>query len=139
MTLLIDFPYLQTFVSALLAFGLGLVWYHPKMMGTTWLAARGKTNETTKRFPPMTAVISFLLWLIGASFYSFLLSIMDISTVNAMLSLSCLLWVAFAMPPIVMGSLYTGYPFQAAAIDSAYQLGGYYIFALTHLAMAYII
>lgn len=53
-------------------------------------------------------------------------------------ALACLLWVAFAMPPALMGALYTGYPFEAVAIDTSYQLGGYYIFALTHIVFLYI-
>jgi hypothetical protein len=37
-----------------------------------------------------------------------------------------------------MGALYTGYPFEAVAIDTSYQLGGYYIFAMVHIAFLYI-
>jgi hypothetical protein len=44
-----------------------------------------------------------------------------------------LLWVAFSMPPTLMSALYTGYPFEAMAIDASYQLGGYYIFAAVHI------
>ena len=43
--------------------------------------------------------------------------------------------VAFAMPPLVMASLYTGYPFGAVAIDASYQLGGYYAMAIVHIAL----
>ena len=39
------------------------------------------------------------------------------------------------MPPIVMGSLYTGDPFNAVAVDAAYQLAGYYMIALTHIVL----
>jgi hypothetical protein len=39
------------------------------------------------------------------------------------------------MPPIVMGSLYTGYPFNAVAIDASYQLAGYYALGLTHIIL----
>ena len=42
------------------------------------------------------------------------------------------------MPPTVMGSLYTGVSFEAIAIDMAYQLGGYYVFACMHIAMIYV-
>ena len=37
------------------------------------------------------------------------------------------------MPPLVMGALYTGYAFEAVSIDAAYQLAGYYIFAVIHI------
>ena len=56
----------------------------------------------------------------------------EISVFHDLISLSCLLWVGFAMPPILMGAFYTGYPIKAAAIDSAYQLAGYYMFAVVY-------
>jgi hypothetical protein len=124
-----EYPYLAVLVSALVAVGLGVLWYHPKCQGTRWLEARGiKTNGGT---PSVFHVASsFLLWLLAACFYAFVSSLLDITSLPALISLSCLLWVAFSMPPILMGSIYTGYPFQAAAIDAAYHLGGYYMFAL---------
>lgn len=130
-----DFPTLETIVSGVLAFGLGIVWYHPKVMGKRWIEARGKTIEDIHpaTFPYL---VSFVLWMMAACFYTFLIIIMGLESTPALICLSCLLWVAFAMPPTVMGAFYTGYPFNAVAIDSAYQLGGYYLFALAHIGLA---
>lgn len=58
---------------------------------------------------------------------------LEIAEIEGLFALACLLWVAFALPPILMGALYTGYSFEAVSIDAAYHLGGYYIFALVHL------
>lgn len=128
-----DFPYIETFISALLAFLLGLIWYHPKTLGTKWMDARGKsdTDIDNTTFP---FVVTFMLWIIAAVFFSFLAGFHDLDSPQAYIALSSLLWVAFSMPPTLMGSFYTGYPFQAVAIDSSYQLAGYYIFAFTHIA-----
>ena len=130
-----DFPYLQTVASGVLAFGLGIFWYHPKIMGKRWMEARGKSMEdiSPKPFP---FVVSFVLWMLASCFYSFLIIIMGLDSTPALICLSCLLWVAFAMPPTVMGAFFTGYPFNAVAIDSAYQLAGYYLFAITHITIA---
>jgi len=125
-----EYPYIAVLVSAVLAFVLGILWYHPKMMGARWIEARGVSADTSTKPSPLNAVFSFLLWLLAACFYAFLVSLLGIDQFPHFISLACLLWVAFAMPPILMGSLLTGYPFQAAAIDSAYQLSGYYVFAL---------
>jgi len=38
----------------------------------------------------------------------------------------------------VMGSLYTGYPFAAVAIDASYQLAGYYVLAMVNILMNYL-
>ena len=117
----------------MLAFFLGLLWYHPKTLGTKWLEARGKdTQELDATTFPF--VVTFMLWILAAVFYSFLAGFHDLDDPAAFICLSSLLWVAFSMPPTLMGSFYTGYPFQAVAIDSAYQLAGYYMFALTHIA-----
>lgn len=127
----IDFPYITTLLSAFVAFGVGVFWYNPKIMGARWLAARNKVSDGVK-MTQANAFISLGLWLLASCFYSFLLILLEAESLSAFLSLSCLLWVAFAMPPVLMGSLYTGYPFKAVAIDATYQLSGYYIFALVH-------
>ena len=93
------------------------------------MEARG-INKNGGKPSAVQILYSLILWLLAACFYGFMAALLGIETLPALISLSCLLWVAFAMPPIIMGSIYTGYPFQAAAIDAAYQLGGYYMFAL---------
>ena len=128
-----EFPYAATGIAGVLAFVLGLFWYHPKVMGTRWMEARGKEGVDPIKLHPKQIVVSLLLWLISASFYSFLIDILDINLVEGFFALSCLLWVAFAMPPILMGALYTGHAFEAASIDASYQLAGYYVFALVHI------
>ncbi len=133
-----DFPYIQTILSGVLAFLLGWVWYHPKILGKRWVEARGKNIEDINP-KPFPSLLSFVLWMLSACFYTFLVIIMGLQASAALVCLSCLLWVAFAMPPTVMGAFYTGYPFNAVAIDSAYQLAGYYIFALTHIALGMVL
>ena len=130
----IELPLLATVLSGSFAFLIGLFWYHPKVLGERWLQARGLTKEDVK--PNLKQfIISLLLWLLAACFYSFLVNIIEINEVPGYFSLSCLLWVAFAMPPLVMGALYTGYAFEAVSIDASFQLAGYYAFAVTHLAL----
>lgn len=136
--LLQEFPYLQTIVSGVLAFLLGWVWYHPKVLGKRWIEARGR-NAIDIQPKPFPSIVSFILWMLAACFYTFLVMIMGMQTPSSLVCLSCLLWVAFAMPPTVMGAFYTGYPFNAVAIDSAYQLAGYYIFAMTHIILGWVL
>lgn len=123
-------------VSGVLAFLFGILWYSPKVLGNRWLEARG-ISQPTARPSTQQFFFTFLLWMMAAFFYAFLASTLGVASLPAYFLLSCLLWVAFCMPPIVMGSLYTGYPFNAVAIDASYHLGGYYIFALTHSAFVY--
>ncbi len=130
----LDFPLMTALLSAIAACGLGVFWYHPKVMGARWMEARGKS---TGEMQPQakTVIYTFMLWLVSACFYSFLAELLGANSVPAFISLSCLFWVAFAMPPTLMGALYTGNSLNAVAIDSGYQLAGYYIFALVHISM----
>ncbi len=118
-------------LSALLAFVLGMVWYHPKVMGSRWGELRGEAVRGTS---PLCSVASLFLWMLSACFYAFLAQFLGVDSAAGYFCLSCLLWVAFSMPPTLMSALYTGYPFEAMAIDTTYQLGGYYIFAAVHIA-----
>jgi len=118
-------------LSAILAFLLGILWYHPKVLGARWMEVRG---ESVRGRSPLLYVASFFLWMLAACFYAFLAQFLGIDNAAGYFCLSCLLWVAFSMPPTLMSALYTGYPFEAMAIDTTYQLGGYYILAGVHIA-----
>lgn len=122
-------------LSGILAFALGLIWYHPKILGGRWMELRSASSaqETKPASSPLPYVASFFLWMLAACFYAFLAHFLNIDSAAGYFCLSCLLWVAFSMPPTLMSSLYTGYPFEAMAIDTSYQLGGYYIFAAVHI------
>ena len=127
----IDISFSAFAISGLLAFALGLLWYHPKILGARWMEVRG---EAVRGRSPLLFMASFFLWMLSACFYAFLAEFLGINTPAGFFCLSCLLWVAFSMPPTLMSALYTGYPFEAMAIDTSYQLGGYYIFAAVHIA-----
>lgn len=133
----LSFPYAATLPSALGAFALGLLWYHPKVMGRRWMELRGLTADDIK-VKPFQYIATLMLWLLAAAFFSFFIDILEIDKVHEFISIACLLWVAFSMPPTVMGSLYTGVSFEAIAIDMAYQLGGYYVFAIVHILIMYL-
>ena len=123
---------LPSFLGAVGAFILGIIWYHPRVLGARWLEARGlQPNDVGRHSNPF--ILSFPLWFLSALFYTFLAVSMNIQSPAEVFLFSCMLWVAFAMPPIVMGSLYTGYPFNAVAIDASYQLAGYYMLGFVYL------
>jgi hypothetical protein len=110
---------------------LGIFWYSPKVMGERWMQARGGAVKPHQP-GPKEMIVLFGLWLLASCFYSFLVNLLGVDSFSGLFCLSCLLWVAFAMPPAVMGSLYTSYAFEAVSIDAAYHLSGYYIFAIVH-------
>lgn len=127
----IDINFSAFALSGVLAFLLGMLWYHPKILGARWVEVRGANTVSAKS--PLSFVASFFLWMLSACFYAFLAQFLGINSAAGYFCLSCLLWVAFSMPPTLMSALYTGYPFEAMAIDTSYQLGGYYLFAAVHI------
>lgn len=129
----IDINFGAFFLSGLLASLLGVIWYHPKVLGNRWNELRGKDTSIKSASTPLPYIASFFLWVLAACFYAFLAQFLKIDNASGYFCLSCLLWVAFSMPPTLMSALYTGYPFEAVAIDTSYQLGGYYIFAAVHI------
>lgn len=129
----IDINFFAFSLSAVLAFLLGLVWYNPKIMRGGGINVNTATPRIRKP-GPLPMIASLFLWMLSACFYAFLAQFLGVNSEAEYFLLSCLLWVAFAMPPILMNALYTGYPLQDMAIDAGYQLGGYYIFAAVHIA-----
>jgi hypothetical protein len=135
MTDLLQAWLMPSVISAAFAFLLGIFWYHPKILGGKWAEARGLTVEQVGKPSSSSFIVSFPLWFLTALFFTFMIIYLDISGTAEIFLLGCLIWVAFAMPPIIMSSLYTGYPFGAVAIDASYQLAGYYLLALTHIVL----
>lgn len=132
---LLKFWLMPSLISAFLAFLLGVVWYHPKVLGNKWIEARGKKwEDLPKSASPI--VITFPLWFLTSLFFTFMTIYFNIESPAEILLLACMLWVAFAMPPLVMGQLYTGDPFNAVAIDASYQLAGYYLIGMTHIVLS---
>lgn len=129
----IDINFFAFALSGIAAFALGLLWYHPKILGVRYSEVRGIREKASTR-SPLPLIASFFLWILSACFYAFLAQFLGINSAAGYFCLSCLLWVAFSMPPTLMSSLYTGYSFEAMAIDTSYQLGGYYLFAAVHIA-----
>ena len=128
-----DLNYAAIFISGLLASLLGYIWYHPKVMGQKWADATGKKLSDVKSSPSLY-IIMVTLWVISAAFYALIIEFMDVEFEGWYFALSCLLWVAFSLPPAIMSGFYTGRSFEAISIDASYQLAGYYVFAAVHIA-----
>lgn len=125
------FPTLQTVISGFVAFVLGAIWYHPKIMGGKWSAAMGQ-NEMHGVSSVFVYISALVLWVISASVYSFLTTFLTPPTIGALLGLSTFLWVGFILPAIMIGGMFTGKKLMVMAVDSSYFLAGLYLFAVIH-------
>lgn len=125
------FPVLKTLMAGIVAFVLGLLWYHPKVMGDTRKGAR----EQPQPAHMLTIVhygIIFMLWMVTSAVYTFLTTFLMPPSIGALLGLATFIWVGFILPAVVIGNMFTGKSIAVMAVDSAYFLAGLYLFAVIH-------
>lgn len=53
--------YVAIGVGALAVMVLGIIWYHPKVLGTTWMKGAGLTEEDLKEVNPLTMIGALLM------------------------------------------------------------------------------
>lgn len=125
-----EFPILETIISTLVAFALGLFWYHPKVMGEKRSKAYHVDEEII--LGPIAYISGLLLWFITAGVYSFLTQFLETETIPALLGLSTFIWVGFILPSNMINGFYSGNKLMVTAVDSSYYLAGLYLFAVIH-------
>lgn len=125
------FPIIETVLSGFVAFILGILWYHPKIMGEKWLEAMGRNDEKIS-LSPFIYVIALCLWMVSAAVYSFLAGFLTPPAIGELLGLSTFVWVGFILPAILIGGMFMGKKLMVMAVDSSYFLAGLYLFAVIH-------
>ncbi|PCH98877.1 MAG: hypothetical protein COB76_06645 [Alphaproteobacteria bacterium] len=126
-----QFPILETLISAFVAFFLGVLWYHPKVMGEKWAEAVGQDKSNVK-ITFAGYILAIVLWTISASVYSFLTTFLAPPAIGALLGLSTFLWIGFILPAVMIGGMFMGKKLMVMAVDSSYFLAGLYLFAVIH-------
>lgn len=117
-------------LSAALAFGLGLLWYSPKMFGNIWMEALAKKPEDVAEAQVARMAVSVIGWLAAAFVYAFLINHpMLQGNIRDYLFLSIALWGAFMMPPKASAIVHGNFNTKLLWIDGGYHLAGYLIFA----------
>jgi hypothetical protein len=126
-----EFKILETCISAIVAFALGVVWYHPKIVGQE---ASAMIEQETKGFKPgpFFYVVALFFWFVTSSVYTFLISFLEPTSTQELLSLSTFLWVGFVLPVSLLNGLFSGKKLTVIGVDSSYFLAGLYLFAVIH-------
>ena len=126
-----EFPVIQTAISALVAFVLGIVWYNPTLMGEKAAEEHAKVlNGYKPKF--FVYIVALLLWILSSCVYSFLMSFLTPPSIESLLGLSTFLWVGFVLPAILLNGMFSGKSFSVMAIDGSYFLAAFYLFAVMH-------
>jgi hypothetical protein len=126
-----SFPIVETVLSGFVAFILGILWYHPKIMGEKWLEAMGRSEDKI-RLQWFVYPIAIALWMVSAAVYSFLAGFLTPPAIGELLGLSTFIWVGFILPAVMIGGLFMGKKLMVMAVDSSYFLAGLYLFAVIH-------
>lgn len=126
------FPIFKTVLSGCVAFFLGLLWYHPAVLGEKWsFGINGDSFE--RQSPPFWVyIVALLLWMVSAGVYSFLTNFLTPPTMGELFGLSTFLWVGFILPAIMMNGLFAGKKLSLMGVDASYFLAGLYLFAVIH-------
>ena len=125
------FNFLSTAISAFVAFVLGVVWYHPKIVGQE---TADLIEKETKGFKPgpLAYVVALFFWLVTSSVYTFLKTFLEPTSTAELLSLSTFLWVGFILPTALLNGMFSGKKLNVIGLDSTYFLAGLYLFAVVH-------
>lgn len=116
--------YLAVLVSAVLAFGIGSLWYGP-LFGKAWQKELGYTEEYLREGNMIQIFgISFLLTLVMAFGMAFLFHVIDASKINWLVGLThgFYIGVAFIVTSMGVTYQYERRSFKLWAINSGYQL-----------------
>ena len=125
--------YLAAIVAAVVAFGIGWLWYSPMLFGKQWAAANGYTPEKIQAMQKGAAKaygISFACFLVMAVILAVLLKVAHISAVPTGAKFGVLCWLGFVATMGLTANVYSDKPFKAWLLDAGYQLVSLVVMAL---------
>ncbi len=120
----IDVNYLAVFVAAILAFGLGALWYGV-LMARPWMNAQGFSEQDLAADSTnmgRTFGLTFLAYLFLALVMAMLVDLTGPATVNQGLWLGAMVWFGFMVPVNLTSVLYARKGLSLFFIDGTFQL-----------------
>jgi hypothetical protein len=116
---------LAVIVSAIVAFGIGALWYSPFLFGKQWMEFNGVTPEKAQAMRKDSARlygITFAGTVVMAAAFAILLRMTHIEHLLGGAKLGFLLWLGFVATTGLTASLYGGRSMKAFGLDAGYQL-----------------
>ena len=117
--------YLAVLVAAVVAFGLGGLWYSPILFAKPWLKAHGYTEDRLKEMQAGASkayAVSFICQLLIALAIAVINGYMHMDRLEQGLKLGTLAWGGFAMPLGLMANMFSDKKISVFYIDTGYQL-----------------
>ncbi len=126
MTLLpIHINYLAVLVAAIVAFGLGALWYSPLLFAKRWVAAHGYSPEQVKEMQATAGPaygVSFACFLVMAWVLSAFVSLTGAGGAMNGMKIGALAWLGFAFTIGLTANVYSNKRLATFIIDGGYQL-----------------
>ena len=117
--------FLAVILAAVVAFGLGAVWYSPLLFAKQWMEFNGYGPEHVKAMQANAKKaygISFVCQLVIAFALALLIAITHMSALSAGIKLALVCWLGFAVSLGLMANVYSNKPIKAFMLDAGYQL-----------------
>lgn len=118
---------------------LGMVWYHPKVFGTAWMAGIALTPEKAekaKRRMPVMAALSTLAAMVIAYVMNYFGIAWGVFDWIGAVELAFWCWVGFTAPTMLGMVLWEMKPFKYYAIVSGFWLVSFIVMAVILVLMA---
>jgi hypothetical protein len=116
---------LAVLAAAVLAFGLGWLWYSPFLFGKQWVAAHGHTPErleAMKQGMGRAYAVTFASQLLMAAVMAVLIRMTHIQSLVGGLKLGILLWAGFVANVGLSSHMFSGKHIKTYLLDAGYQL-----------------
>ncbi|MEK7155682.1 MAG: DUF1761 domain-containing protein [Patescibacteria group bacterium] len=118
---------------------LGMIWYHPKVFGTAWMASAGITPEKAeagKKKMPIMAFLAFLAAMVVAYVMNYFGIAWGVFDWIGAVELGFWCWIGFTAPTMLGMVLWEGKPVKYYAIVSGFWLVSFVAMAVVLVLMA---
>ncbi len=115
-----DISLIAVLIAAILGFGLGALWYSPRLLGKQWTAALDVSQEEFS--PARIYGTRFVTTLVAAYVLARILVHTEATTLVAGIETGFLIWLGFVATFALDGVLFEKRPFKLYLINSGYYL-----------------
>ncbi len=121
-----DVNILAVGISAVVAMGIGALWYSPLLFGDVWARLMefpsAKMEEMKKGGVARMYVAGFLLEIVTAVVFFKVIGISNVSGIAPAINLAGLLWLGFMVPILLGAKLWENKPMKLIFINAGYRL-----------------
>lgn len=128
-----EVTFLPILVAGIANVVLGMIWYHPKVFGTKWMALTGMTPEMAERGKkrmPIMAFLAFLAAMVVAYVMNYFGIAWGVFDWIGAVELGFWCWIGFTAPTMLGMVLWEMKPFKYYAITAGFWLVSFIMMAV---------